>query len=68
MPMLIPENDDDLPVGYHYGAHTSWPGGSGYYIIREHDDAYCVAWLTPEDVAVPSPQMIDRAIKEEEGS
>lgn len=61
-----------LPDGYRWGAHVGEPGWSGYYLIRESDDASCVARMTPEEVEDRSAMEIDDAIRasaeEEEGA
>lgn len=61
-----------LPDGYRWGAHVCEPGWSGYYVIRESDDASCVARITPENAEDLSAGEIDDAIRasaeEEEGA
>lgn len=64
--LTIPESTHILPRGYHYGAHQSGPGWSGYYVIRESDGASCAGRLSPEAwVQVPTATEIDAAIQAE---
>lgn len=66
--LIIPEDIDDLPDGYVYGAHQSFPerGQSGYYIIRERDRASCTGILSPESwVEMPTAEEIDAQIANE---
>ena len=59
---LMINDDARLPSGYRYGAHVSGPGWSGYYVIRESDDARCIAGQTPESTEPPTADDIDDAI------
>lgn len=43
----LPESCD-LPAGYRWGAHWSAAGRSGYYVIRESDDASVRAVCRPD--------------------
>jgi hypothetical protein len=51
-----------LPAGYRYGAHVSEPGSEGYHVIRERDDASCVAQWRPDHDGDPTAEELDEAI------
>ena len=43
-----PSNVDDAPVGWHWGTHVGWPGGSGYYLIADEGEAVVIAEQRPD--------------------
>lgn len=54
------------PDGYHFGAHVSLTGASGYYLIRDSDGLACPAIPRPDlgDEDAPDADAIDAAIDE----
>ena len=51
-----------LPTGYRHGAHVSGEGWSGYYVIRTHDGASCVAAERPDYDEAVTAEALDAAI------
>ena len=61
--LTIPYGDAPLPDGYRYGRIAPRPDRTGYYVIRERDDAWVIGWLSPE-AETPTADEIDSALDE----
>jgi len=59
-----PACEADAPAGWHWGTHVSLGSrGSGYFLIRDSDDATLIAVQRPDIQEVPTSADLQEALR-----
>jgi len=59
-----PACEADAPIGWHWGAHVSLGSrGTGYFLIRDSDDATLIAVQRPDIQEVPTSADLHEAMR-----
>ena len=65
--IIWPSCEDDAPAGWHWGAHVSLGSrGTGFYLVRDADDATLIALQRPDVEEVPTAVDLQAALRPRE--
>lgn len=62
--IVWPACEAEAPAGWHWGRHVSLGArGTGYYLIRDADDATLIALQRPDIQEVPTEEDLHEALR-----